>query len=206
MIDLSFLSHYFYLFLIKQSKPNFNLKDYLNPGVLLFGKKMCTFHTGTEIVCLSIQNFGSKDEDDDEEECKMISHVLDIEQVLADTLDTFKHFEHTELSNYELLVCEIENDPLIIYAYIQAQIKDVFNSSSYYEFDLFWSADKEIYELEKCKNIKKINHLYFRLTGLIDNLKHRNIYSLNNIQFLETQTSYEVINSPVDIISITLSS
>lgn len=166
--------------------------------MLLFGKRVCTFHTGTEIVCLSIQNSEGK-------ECEIVSYVLDVEQVLADTLDTYKYFQQTELSNYELLVCEIESNPLTIYAYIQAQIRDRFNSQSCFEFDLCWNAEKNNYEIEKCENIKGVNHLYFRLTGLIDNLKHRKIYSLNNGHFLETQTSYEIINSPVDIISITLS-
>ncbi|RWS04916.1 hypothetical protein B4U79_04641, partial [Dinothrombium tinctorium] len=177
-------------------------EEYLTPGMLLFRKSICAFTTGTEIVCLKIEHSQS-------ERSAIIANVLDIEKVLVETLENDKSNNSIRLLTYELLVCGLEFTPTTVFAFVHAVIRDAWKFQSFKEFVVQWDIDKNDYVISECDIVVKENNTRKACVQLV--LEHINsqessaIYFLDNMQFIESQTSMESLKSPVDSVYVKLS-
>lgn len=185
--------------------------------------KSCAFHTGSEIVCLTLEPH-----DHDvfcDEHCarsKLLPKILDIEVVLIESLE--KDFlqkdvlENLRLTEYELLVTSIDASPLSVQAYINAILYDDKRAEVVADFSVEWNVDKGSYDVEHCPaddDVEKENVATGRpvapspkaieiLKELIAGQKSSGIHCLDNMQFVECQLSLNSLDSPTDTISISL--
>lgn len=194
------------------------LDELLSPGLVLFSSSTCTFHTGTEVICLQIVK--SDECTSNEESLNYInSKVLDVEKVLDDALGSNTGDDYVRLTTYELQVCGIEHKPATVNAFVHAVITRK-NFPYYKEFNLNWLIDKDNYTIDHiCDEFEKENVQakdafntkrkvpvvsLMMLKELVTSQKESPIYSLNNMQFVECQLSLDQLDSPVDCISISL--
>ncbi|KAI1286658.1 hypothetical protein HDE_10582 [Halotydeus destructor] len=205
-------------------------EEFLTPGMIMSDESVCTFHTGTEVVCLQIIKDQCVTGCQTKPKTTLKSRVLDVERVLADALEDY-FTEFVRLTTYELLVYGVDKSQPVVDAFIHAVISDKRMKESFTEFSIKWDVEKNNYVIDHCKanshkyafsDREKENVFLFTeaeiehdlspvtmkahclLKQMIQTQTTSPNYCLDNMPFVECQLSLNTLDSPTDIISISL--
>jgi hypothetical protein len=181
-------------------------EESMTPKIVLNKPKVCAFITDSEIVCLEIKEdinprTGLLD-------TRLESKVLDVESNLFRDIFNKLNFLHlfSYVSEYELLVYDIELDPIIIYSLLEVMF--VKNGKKLlHSFSIKWEPKSMEWNLNlfsQNNEHEDHNSYYTKLVEIIKANRKLSSYSINNLSLAENQKSLTRLDSPVDAISIIL--
>ena len=197
-----------------ETRDKLGLEDVLTPGLVFCPKNKCSFHTGSEVVSLSIQTNESS------LESQLVSKSLDIEALFGDLIEGGTEENYVRLITYELFVFGIrDSKTLEVDSFIHAVVgeKNSYHCNSFREFTLTWDVDKESYEVHHDRDQDKENETEEEskvpekplvpvvFEHMVQTHTRQKIYCLDNMQFVECQLSLDSIRCPTDSVVIELS-
>jgi len=198
-----------------EAKDKLGLEEVLTPGLVFSNKNHCAFHTGSEIVALSIKKIEDKQRGPFDTEFQLISKELDVESLFGDLIEGGTDDDYVRLLNYELFVVGIQSDKTIqVDSFVFAEVSEPFSSTkSFREFTVQWDADKESHDVthgqdqgkENLSNPSRLSMVPIVFQDMVHNFNRNKVYSLDNMQFVECQLTLDCIRSPTDCIVIELS-
>ena len=183
------------------------LEELLCPKVILNKPKICSFITDSEVVCLEIkEEFNQRTDDLD---VRIETKVLDVDsKIFGDMFNKYtnclKLFNF--VSEYELLVYDIETDPIKVYSLLEVMFVKR-GRKLLYSFAIEWEPKTMEWTLNLFSenSEQEVHKSYY--SSLIENIRSIRLntsYSINNLSLAEDHKSLSRLNSPVDAFSIIL--
>lgn len=183
------------------------LQELLCPKVVMNRSKICSFITDSEIVCLEIKEV-SNQRTGLLDSC-LEYKVLDVDsKIFADMLDKYKTCLNLidYLSEYELLVYDIQTDPIRIFSLLEVMfIKN--NKKLLHSLAIEWQPKSMKWNLNlfSQNNEQEVHKPYYcELIETNRTIRRNTCYSINNLSLTEDHKSLSRLDSPVDAFSIIL--
>lgn len=197
-----------------EAKDELGLEEVLTPGIVFCHKNHCTFHTGSEIVALSIiRSTAGQDERQ-----TLVSRVLDVECHLGDLIESGPVEDYVRLLTYELFVFGIRAEDcadrkgLEVDAFVHAVVQDRSDRKhSFREFTLKWNVISDSYQVNQSSEQEKENNqnpsdllskespmvpIVFR--EMVRAYNEQKVHCLDNQQLVDVQLSLDTMSSPTD--------
>ena len=201
-----------------EAKDELGLEEVLTPGLLFCDRDHCTFHTGSEIVALSISRPSAVTWPDTScGRARLISRVLDVETYLGDLIEGGAPEDYVRLTTYELFVFAMradrsgEQSGLQVDAFVHAVVLDRSGKQSFREFTLTWNVVTDSCQVNHRSEQEKENShnpcdllskespmvpIVFR--EMVRSYNEQKVHYLDNQQLVDCQLSLETMSSPTD--------
>lgn len=207
-----------------EAKDDLGLEEVLTPGLLFCDRDHCTFHTGSEIVALSISRPSAVTWPDEVRRgqsggrARLISRVFDVEKYLGDLIEGGPPEDYVRLTTYELFVFAIraersgDQSRLQVDSFVHAVVQDRSQrKQSFREFTLTWNVVSGSYQVNHSSEQEKENNrspsdllskespmvpIVFR--EMVRSYNEQKVHCLDNQQLVDVQLSLETMSSPTD--------
>jgi hypothetical protein len=191
---------------IEEREKHLSFEEVLTPGLVFNSKRKCAFHTGSEVISLSIEPaYGLTSE-------ILVHKSLDIEYHLGNLIEGGTEDNFIRLITYELFVFGIheDDDGTEIDTFVHAVIQNPQNryEQGFRELTMKWNVEKDTREViadKREEDSQRIRPKYFDVFHhMFNDHSHQRIYFLDNMHFVENQLSYDSLSSPTDSVVLEL--